>query len=166
VSKYIDEFTNLSCYTVDDIDTDAKRKNKFLEGLNDELSIPLSVAYTPTFQMLLDQAIILENKMKESKNRKRKHSYKKIISEFHHKISIHSIRAMEDLNLTSMRTQTTTLAITTTILVETRTSNIEQMDMIIVDTRTTRATMEVIMVKGLVMTKIATKPSPRRISAR
>jgi hypothetical protein len=50
VSEYIDEFTNLSRYTPDDIDTDAKRKEKFLEGLNDELSIPLSVVYTPTFQ--------------------------------------------------------------------------------------------------------------------
>jgi hypothetical protein len=55
------------------MDTDAKRKEKFLEGLNDELPIPLSVAYTPTFEALLDQAIILENKMKQSKSRKRKH---------------------------------------------------------------------------------------------
>jgi hypothetical protein len=49
VSKYIDEFTNLSCYAPNDIDIDAKRKGKLLEGLNDDLSIPLSVAYTPTF---------------------------------------------------------------------------------------------------------------------
>jgi hypothetical protein len=49
VSEYIDEFTNLSRYAPDDIDTGAKRKDKFLEGVNDELSIPLSVAYTPTF---------------------------------------------------------------------------------------------------------------------
>jgi hypothetical protein len=73
VSEYIDEFTNLSRYAPDDSDNDAKRKEKFLEGLNDELSIPLSVAYTPTFQALLDQAILLENKMKQSENRKRKH---------------------------------------------------------------------------------------------
>jgi hypothetical protein len=73
VSEYIDEFTNLSCYAPDDIDTDAKRKEKFLEGLNDELSIPLSVSYTSTFQSLLDQAITLESKMKQSENRKRKH---------------------------------------------------------------------------------------------
>jgi hypothetical protein len=73
VSEYIDEFTNLSRYMPDDIDTDAKRKEKFLECLNDELSIPLSVAYTPTFQALLGQDIILENKMKQSESRKRKH---------------------------------------------------------------------------------------------
>jgi hypothetical protein len=64
VSEYIDEFTNLSRYALDDIDTDAKRKEKFLEGLNDELSIPLYVAYTPTFLSLLDQAITLESKKK------------------------------------------------------------------------------------------------------
>jgi hypothetical protein len=75
VSKYIDEFINLSRYAPDDVDTDAKRKEKFLEGLNDELSIPLSLAYAPPFQALLDQAIILENKMKKSKGRKRKHNH-------------------------------------------------------------------------------------------
>jgi hypothetical protein len=64
VSEYIDEFTKLSRYAPDDINTDAKRKEKFLEGLNDELSIPLSIAYTPTFQSLLDQAINLESKIK------------------------------------------------------------------------------------------------------
>jgi hypothetical protein len=77
VSEYIDEFTNLSRYAPDDVDTDAKRKEKFLEGLNDDLSIPLSIAYTPTFQSLLDQAIILENKMKQSESRKRKHHTRK-----------------------------------------------------------------------------------------
>jgi hypothetical protein len=49
VSEYIDEVTNLSRYAADDIDTDAKRKEKFLEGLNDELLIPLSVAYILPF---------------------------------------------------------------------------------------------------------------------
>jgi hypothetical protein len=66
MSEYIDEFTNLSRCAPDDIDTDGKRK-KFLEGLNDDLSIPLSISYTPTFQSLLDQAITLESKMKQSK---------------------------------------------------------------------------------------------------
>jgi hypothetical protein len=45
VSEYIDEFTNLSCYAPDDSDTDAKRKEKFLEGLNDELLICLKRIY-------------------------------------------------------------------------------------------------------------------------
>jgi hypothetical protein len=89
VSEYIDEFTSLSRYVPDDIDTNAKRKKKFLEGLNDELSIPLSVAYTPTFQSLLDQAITLESKIKQSENRKRKHHVSKY-QEPVHKRSFHS----------------------------------------------------------------------------
>jgi hypothetical protein len=89
VSEYIDEFTNLSRYAPDVIGSDAKRKEKFLEGLNDDLPIPLSVAYTPTFQSLLDQAITLESKMKQSKNRKRKHHASKY-QEPVHKRSFHS----------------------------------------------------------------------------
>jgi hypothetical protein len=89
VSEYIDEFTNLSRYAPDYVDTDAKRKEKFLEGLNDEPSIPLSVAYTPIFQSLMDQAITLESKVKQSENRKRKHHASKY-QEPIHKRSFHS----------------------------------------------------------------------------
>jgi hypothetical protein len=109
VSEYIDEFTNLSHYAPNDIDTDAKRKDKFLEGLNDELSIPLSVAYTPTFQSLLDQAITLESKMKQSENRKMKHHVSKYQQPVH-KRSFHSGSGVLD----SIRME----GITTTIMVE------------------------------------------------
>jgi hypothetical protein len=67
----------LSCYTPDDIDTDAKRKEKFLEGLNDELPIPLSVAYTPTFQEGFRAAHIsarvMSLKKKEFRDLKQRH---------------------------------------------------------------------------------------------
>src|SRR4051794_40683747 len=53
----------------DDVDTDAKRKEKFLEGLNDEMCMELSVAYVPTYQSLCDKAMILESKMKQVENR-------------------------------------------------------------------------------------------------
>jgi hypothetical protein len=47
----------------DDVDTNAKRKEKSIDGLkNDD-------------QSLCDKATILETKMKEAKNRKRKHIY-------------------------------------------------------------------------------------------
>jgi Retrotransposon gag protein. len=49
VSEYIEEFSNLARYAPDDINTDAKRKDKFLKGLNDELLVQLSVAmFLPT----------------------------------------------------------------------------------------------------------------------
>ena len=60
LKEYIDDFCSLSRYALEDIDTDAKRKEKFLNGLNGELKIPLSVAYTPNYQALLDQAITLD----------------------------------------------------------------------------------------------------------
>ena len=64
VAEYIEEFNNLARYAPDEVDTDAKRKEKFLEGLNDELNLQLAVAYVPTYQSLCDKATILENKMK------------------------------------------------------------------------------------------------------
>ena len=48
VAEYIDAFNDLARYAPDDVDTDAKRKDKFLDGLNDDLSIQISVAYIPT----------------------------------------------------------------------------------------------------------------------
>src|SRR3954470_2694301 len=76
VAEYIEEFNYLARYALDEVDTDAKRKEKFLEGLNDELNLQLSVAYVPTYQSLCDKAAILESKMKQVESRKRKHSDK------------------------------------------------------------------------------------------
>jgi hypothetical protein len=41
LKEYMDDFCALSRYAPDDIDTDAKRKEKFLNGLKGELRIPL-----------------------------------------------------------------------------------------------------------------------------
>src|SRR4051812_27858802 len=54
VAEYIEEFNNLSRYAPDDVDTDTNRKEKFLEELNDEMCMELSVAYVPTYQSLCD----------------------------------------------------------------------------------------------------------------
>ena len=56
--EYMEDFNSLSRYAPEDVDTDAKRKYKFLNGLNSELKIPLSVAYAPNYQDILDQAIL------------------------------------------------------------------------------------------------------------
>ena len=66
------DFHALSRYASEDIKTEAKRKAKFLNRLSDELKIPLTVAYAPNYQILLDQAIILEDNIKKAENRKRK----------------------------------------------------------------------------------------------
>ncbi|KAK1649036.1 hypothetical protein QYE76_066841 [Lolium multiflorum] len=72
-------------YAPEDIDTDAKRKEKFLNGLKGELKIPLSVAYAPSYQSLLDQAITLDNNIKKEENRKRKFGNSKNHAEPFHK---------------------------------------------------------------------------------
>ena len=85
LKEYMDEFCTLSRYAPEDIDTDAKRKEKFLNGLKGELKIPLSVAYAPNYQALLDQAITLDNNIRKEENRKRKFSTSKVHSEGTHK---------------------------------------------------------------------------------
>src|SRR4051812_28046777 len=89
VAEYIEEFNNLARYAPDEVDTDAKRNEKFLEGLNDELNQHLSVAYVPTYQSLCDKATILENKMKQVESGKRKHGFDKHSSGSSHKRSHH-----------------------------------------------------------------------------
>jgi hypothetical protein len=65
LKEYMDNFFSLSRYALEDVDTDAKRENKFLIGLKGELKIPLSVAYAPSYQALLDQAVILDNNIRK-----------------------------------------------------------------------------------------------------
>ena len=44
ISQYVDDFSKLARYAPDDVATDAAKQEKFLEGLNDELSMQLMVA--------------------------------------------------------------------------------------------------------------------------
>ena len=44
VGQYVDDFSKLARYAPDDVATDAAKQEKFLEGLNDELSMQLMVA--------------------------------------------------------------------------------------------------------------------------
>ncbi|KAK1665632.1 hypothetical protein QYE76_053791 [Lolium multiflorum] len=49
LKEYMDDFYALARYAPEDIDTDVKRKEKFLNGLKGELKIPLFVAYAPNY---------------------------------------------------------------------------------------------------------------------
>jgi hypothetical protein len=72
VSEYLDEFTHLSRYAPDEVNTDAKRQERFLDGLIGPLNYHLQSHTFPNFQMLLNKAIGLENKCKELREQKRK----------------------------------------------------------------------------------------------
>ena len=80
VGQYVDDFSKLARYAPDDIATDAAKKKKFLEGLNDEFSMPLMVASFNNYQELVDRAIMIEGKQQQIENRKRKYGQGKFNS--------------------------------------------------------------------------------------
>ena len=73
VGQYVEEFSKLARYAPDDVATDAAKQEKFLEGLNDELSMQLMVATFNNYQELVDRALMIEGKHQQIKNHKRKY---------------------------------------------------------------------------------------------
>ena len=57
VGQYMDEFSKLSRYAADDVATDAVKREKFMEGLNDEMSIQLMVATFTNYQEFVDRPL-------------------------------------------------------------------------------------------------------------
>jgi hypothetical protein len=70
VSEYRDNFLQLSRYAPEDVNTDAKRQYRFLRGLVDPLFYQLMNHTFPTFQHLIDRAIMTERKRWEMEDRK------------------------------------------------------------------------------------------------
>jgi hypothetical protein len=70
VSEYRDKFLQMSRYAPEDVNTDAKRKYNFLRGLVDSLHYQLMNHTFPTFQHLVDRAIMTERKRREMENTK------------------------------------------------------------------------------------------------
>jgi hypothetical protein len=62
VSEHRDKFLQLSCYAPKDVNTDGKRQYRFLRGLVDPLHYQLMNHTLPTFQHLIDRAIMAEKK--------------------------------------------------------------------------------------------------------
>jgi hypothetical protein len=66
----------LSRYAPDDINTDEKKQDVFLSGLNDDIQFQLLNIDYADFQHMVDKAIVIENKIKEmEKDGKRKVSF-------------------------------------------------------------------------------------------
>src|SRR4051812_43640514 len=62
--KYISKFSQLSRYAVDEVNTEEKRKRRFLEGLNPYMNMKIRRASTRRFQELVDVAITFEDDYK------------------------------------------------------------------------------------------------------
>jgi hypothetical protein len=76
VNEYLNSFIQLSWYAPDDISTDEKQQDVFLNGLNDDIQFQLLNTDYTDFQHMVDMAIVIENKIKEmEKDDKRKVSF-------------------------------------------------------------------------------------------
>jgi hypothetical protein len=76
VNEYLNSFIQLSRYALDDINTDGKKQDMFLNVLNDDIQFQLLNTDYADFQHVVDKAIVIENKTKEmEKDGKRKVSF-------------------------------------------------------------------------------------------
>ena len=73
MGQYVDEFRKLAHYAPHDVAIDAVKQEKFMEGLNDELSMQLKVATFTNYQELVDRALMSEGKQQQIESRKRKY---------------------------------------------------------------------------------------------
>jgi hypothetical protein len=62
VSEYVTPFAQLSRYAPNDVDTDEKKQECFLNGLNDGLAYALEACDFENFQNMVDKALVLENR--------------------------------------------------------------------------------------------------------
>jgi hypothetical protein len=76
VNEYLNSFIQLSRYAPDDINTEEKKQDMFLNGLNDDIQFQLLNTDYVNFHHMVDKAIVIENKIKEmEKDGKRKVSF-------------------------------------------------------------------------------------------
>ena len=73
MGQYVDEFNKLARYAPDDVATDVMKQEKFMKGLNDEMSMQLMVATFANYQELVDRALMIEGKQQQIESRKRKY---------------------------------------------------------------------------------------------
>jgi hypothetical protein len=62
VSEYVTHFSQLSHYAPDNVDTNEKKQDWFLNDLNDGLTYALEARDFINFQDMVDKALVLENR--------------------------------------------------------------------------------------------------------
>jgi hypothetical protein len=70
--RYVKEFTLLSCYASDAVNTDEKRKKRFMRGLHPLAKMQLRMLKTADFQELVDAAITMEDDFKQVQEERQK----------------------------------------------------------------------------------------------
>jgi hypothetical protein len=62
VNEYVTKLTQLSRYAPHEVDTDAKKHECFLNGLNDGLAYALEARNFENFQWMVNKALVLKNR--------------------------------------------------------------------------------------------------------
>jgi hypothetical protein len=62
VNEYVTMFTQLSHYVPHEVNTDEKKQEYFLNGLNDGLAYSLEARDFENFQGMLNKTLVLENR--------------------------------------------------------------------------------------------------------
>jgi hypothetical protein len=70
--RYVKEFTLLSRYASDAVNTDEKRKKRFMRGLHPMAKMQLRILKAADFQELVDAAITMEDDFKQVQEERRK----------------------------------------------------------------------------------------------
>jgi hypothetical protein len=72
IMRYVKEFTLLSCYATDVVNTDEKKKKRFMRGLHPMAKMQLRMLKVVDFQELVDAAITMEDDFKQVQEERRK----------------------------------------------------------------------------------------------
>jgi hypothetical protein len=72
VAEYHDKFAQLSRYAPNEVAKDSDKQRHILKGLYDGLQLQLMSNVYPSFQELVNRAIVIDNKHKEMDAKKRK----------------------------------------------------------------------------------------------
>jgi hypothetical protein len=75
VTEYKDKFIQLSMYTPRSTESDKKKRERFLEGLNEDLQSILSLHEYSSLQDVINKAIELESKLQEIISKRRKMNF-------------------------------------------------------------------------------------------
>jgi hypothetical protein len=71
VNEYVTKFTQLSRYAPHVVDTDEKKQECFLNGLNDGLAYALEARDFEIFQGMVNKALVLENRRGVMKHKRK-----------------------------------------------------------------------------------------------
>ncbi|KAK1612182.1 hypothetical protein QYE76_035855 [Lolium multiflorum] len=72
IMQYVRDFNRLSRYAPEDVDTEEKRKKRFMKGMNPYMKMQLRLARTAEFQELIDSAITFEDDYRQVEDRRKR----------------------------------------------------------------------------------------------